>query len=184
MTRCTRGRLFWVLGAVILLLVLARPVGLAVAHLVYPYPYRDLIEREAGRYGLDPLLVVSVMRVESGFTPDARSRVGARGLMQLMPTTARWVARKTAVRGFSTEQLEDPETNIRLGCWYLGYLRRQFPGDLSAMLAAYNAGEGNVARWKHQPDAIEAAFPETKRYVQRGMRTYRIYRFLYQEWEH
>lgn len=170
------------LSALVLLVALARPAGVAAGRLFFPFPYREAIEREAGRYSLDPLLVVAVMRVESGFSPRARSRAGARGLMQLMPTTAEWAARKVALRDFSTDGLEDPDTNIRLGCWYLSYLRRQFPGDLPAMLAAYNGGEGNVARWKRHPQALEAAFPETRTYIRRSLRTYRIYRLLYRDW--
>lgn len=183
----SRARPRW--GRLIVLLVailgaaLARPLAITGLKLFYPYPYQEMIEREAARYGLDPLLVVSVIRVESGFAPDARSTVGARGLMQLMPDTAAWVARKVKLTGFSTEQLEDPETNIHLGCYYLGYLRRQFPGELSLMLAAYNGGEGNVAKWRRTPDAIKAAFPETRTYVRRGLRTYRMYQLLYREWQ-
>lgn len=167
----------------VLAVVFARPLALGGMRLLYPFPYRGLIEREAARNDLDPLLVVSVIRVESGFEPEARSGVGARGLMQLMPSTAAWVARKAALSDFSTERLEDPETNIRIGCYYLGYLRRQFPGELRLMLAAYNGGEGNVAKWRRAPDAVDAAFPETRTYVKRGLRTYRMYRLLYREWQ-
>jgi soluble lytic murein transglycosylase len=180
--RARRRPFVLALVALALLAALARPAGIALGRLFFPFPYRDVIEREAERYALDPLLVVAVMRVESGFSPRARSRVGARGLMQLMPSTAEWAARKVALRGFSANGLEDPATNIRLGCWYLSYLRRQFPGDLHAVLAAYNGGEGNVARWKRRPEALEAAFPETRAYVRRSIRTYRVYRLLYREW--
>lgn len=180
--RARRRRLVLALIAGAVLLACARPAGLAAMRLFFPFPYRETVEREAARYALDPLLVVAVMRVESGFAPQARSRVGARGLMQLMPATAEWAARKVSMRDFSTDWLEDPDTNIRLGCWYLSYLRRQFPGDLHAVLAAYNGGEGNVARWKRQPEALEAAFPETRRYVKRSIQTYRIYRLIYRDW--
>ncbi len=158
-----------------------KPIGFGVLRLVYPYPYRELIEQEAERYDLDPLLVVAVIRTESGFSPTARSRVGARGLMQLMPTTAEWAARRASVRAYSIDRIEEPAVNVRLGCWYLSYLERQFPGELEAVLAAYNAGQGNVARWRKQPDAIAAAFPETRHYVKRGLRSYQIYRMLYGE---
>jgi soluble lytic murein transglycosylase len=164
------------------LLVGGPPAGYGFLRLLYPFPYREVITQEAQRNDLDPLFVAAVMRVESGFSPTARSAVGARGLMQLMPTTARWVARKAAMSDFSTDQLEDPATNIRLGCWYLAYLDRQFPGQPELVLAAYNAGEGNVGRWRQSGDAVLSAFPETRRYVQRGLRTYRIYRFLYRPW--
>lgn len=172
----------WAWLIVLVVLVVGfKPLGFGVLRLFYPFPYRDLIEQEAERYGLDPLLVVAVIRTESGFSPTARSRVGARGLMQLMPTTAEWVARKASIRSYSAERIEEPAINVRLGCWYLSYLDRQFPGELDAVLAAYNAGQGNVARWRRHPDAIERAFPETRQYVKRGLRSYQIYQMLYSE---
>lgn len=175
-----RRRVLWAWLVVLVFLVVGfKPLTFGVLRLLYPFPYRDLIEQEAERYGLDPLFVVAVIRTESGFSPSARSRVGARGLMQLMPNTAAWVARMASVRGYSLERIEEPALNVRLGCWYLSYLDRQFPGEPDAVLAAYNAGQGNVARWRKHPDAIEAAFPETRQYVRRGLRTYRIYRMLY-----
>lgn len=180
--KARRPRAPWAWLLVLVVLVVGfKPIGFGVMRLVYPYPFRDLIEQEAERYGLDPLLVVAVIRTESGFAPAARSRVGARGLMQLMPTTAEWAAKKAAVRDYSLDRIEEPAINVRLGCWYLSYLGRQFPGELEAVLAAYNAGQGNVARWRKHPDAIAVAFPETRHYVKRGLRTYRIYQLLYAE---
>lgn len=177
-----RRRVPWGWLVVLVVLVVGlKPLGFGVMRFVYPFPYREIIEAEAERYGLDPLLVVSVIRTESGFSPAARSRVGARGLMQLMPTTAAWAARKASLRGYSLERIEEPAVNVRLGCWYLSYLERQFPGELDVVLAAYNAGQGNVARWRKHPDAIAAAFPETRQYVKRGLRTYQIYQWLYPE---
>lgn len=175
------------LALALILVVFHRPIFLGFGRLVYPFPYREFVEQHAERHGLDPLLVAAVIREESGFNPRARSGVGARGLMQLMPRTAEWAAPKAGVSGFGLEDLEDPETNIRLGCWYLAYLSRQFGGDLPLMLAAYNGGEGNVARWRkargHETEQLlTAAFPETRRYVKRGLSTYRNYRFLYRDW--
>lgn len=187
--RYRRSRSPWltVLAIAVVLAIFHRPIMVGFGRLVYPFPYRDFVETYAERHGLDPLLVAAVIREESGFDPRARSGVGARGLMQLMPRTARWAAPKAGVTGFGVDDLEDPETNIRLGCWYLSYLSRLYEGDLSMMLAAYNGGEGNVARWRrergHEPEELlTAAFPETRRYVKRGLTTYRNYRFLYREW--
>lgn len=186
--RMRRRRPWKTLLAIALLLVLFhRPIMIGFGRVIYPFPYREVVERHATQHGLDPLLVAAVIREESGFNPRARSGVGARGLMQLMPRTARWAAPKAGIRSFGVEDLEDPETNIRLGCWYLAYLSKQFDGDLALVLAAYNGGEGNVSRWRrergHDPEEmLTAAFPETRRYVQRGLTTYRNYRFLYREW--
>jgi soluble lytic murein transglycosylase len=150
------------------------PILRAGGRIVYPFPYRDIVLSAAASASVDPLLVVAVMREESGFVPDARSHAGAVGLMQLMPETARWMAAK-AKR--PEGELHDPEYNIRLGAEYLGYLHRQFGGDTNKVLAAYNGGEGNVKRWKD----LSKAFPETRRYVQRSLITYRRYRWIYAE---
>lgn len=161
----------WLWLAVVIFLL-----GYGALRSLFPFPYRELVEREARRNGLDPLLVVAVMRVESHFDPNARSPVGARGLMQLMPSTAAWVGRKASLGPEAAARLEDPETNIRLGCWYLGFLLRQYPRDLDWALAAYNAGQGSVGRWQRGEKAV---YPETRRYMARGRRTYAVYRWLY-----
>lgn len=176
--RIRRRRFFLFL----LFLLLVYPVGMTGARLVFPYPYREVIEREAARQGLDPLLVVAVMRTESGFDPAARSRAGARGLMQLMPSTAQWVAKKEGVTGDVVDRLEEPELNIRLGCWYLGFLSRQYRGDDKLALAAYNAGQGTVGRWQRANDELAGIYPETRAYVERGLWSYQVYRKLYREW--
>lgn len=173
--RGLRAFLLLVLAASVSGVWVARePLIRAAGRLLYPFPYRDTVVEAAAAARVDPLLVVTVMREESGFSPRARSRAGAVGLMQLMPETARWIASKAKLR---LGDLEDPETNIRLGAAYLGYLQRQFDDDLPLVLAAYNGGEGNVARWKD----LSEAYPETRRYVQRGLATYAAYQWLYGE---
>ena len=152
--------------------VLREPLVRMGGRLLYPIPFRDTVVEAATKASVDPLLVVTVMREESGFSPTARSRAGAVGLMQLMPGTARWIAGRAKV---PLGDLQDPDTNIRLGTAYLGYLHRQFGDDVPRILAAYNGGEGNVARWKD----LSEAFPETRHYVQRGLATYAAYRWLY-----
>lgn len=139
----------------------------------YPLPYRDLIDKHAKANQLDPLLVAAVIREESRFNPRAVSAVGAVGLMQLMPKTAHWIALRLKV---SPVDLTDPETNVRLGSWYLRYLISK-SGRLDRALAAYNGGEGNVAQWAEG----EIRFPETKAFVERSLRSYSRYTDLYQE---
>ena len=148
------------------------PLLVAGGRLFYPFPFRDAVVAAADHSEVDPLLVVTVMREESGFSPEARSRAGALGLMQLMPVTARWIATKEAI---PAGDLHDPVYNIRLGTAYLAYLQRQFDDDLERVLAAYNGGEGNVARWKD----LSEAFPETRQYVRRTINTYGVYQWLY-----
>ncbi|MEB3299682.1 MAG: lytic transglycosylase domain-containing protein [Candidatus Sericytochromatia bacterium] len=155
-------------------MVLACVGGWAAGLRVFPYAHRGLIEREASRQGLDPLLVAAVIRIESGFDPRAVSSAGACGLMQLMPDTARWMAGK-AGEPDPTGHLEDPAVNVRLGTAYLRYLHGPFRGDRRRVLAAYNAGAANVMRWS----TLDEAFPETRTYVWRAEWAYRAYRVLY-----
>lgn len=152
----------------------------------YPLRYHESVERHAQLHMLDPLLVTAVMRVESAFNQYAVSSKGARGLMQLMPDTARWAAELMGLEDFDIEQLFDPEINIAIGVWYLSTLRQQFDGDTILALAAYNGGRANVLRWLRE-DAwsgevetiSDIPFPETRGYVQKVLHTYEWYRRIY-----
>lgn len=117
-----------------------------------PAPFRELVERTAHRYGVDPALVDAVIRAESGYDPQATSPAGAAGLMQLMPTTA---------RGLGVSDPYDPAQNVEGGVRYLRGLLDRF-GDVQLALAAYNAGPGAVLRYGGLPP-----YPETRTYVQR-----------------
>jgi soluble lytic murein transglycosylase len=147
-------------------------------HWRYPYRFRPIIERSAAEFQLDPLLVAAVIREESRFDPEAVSAVGAIGLMQLMPTTATWAAQHLQMPAPGSDALQRPEVNVRLGCWYLRYLIRRHD-TLEEALAAYNGGEGNVARWRRAGQGIQ--FHETRQYVARSLRSYDRYRTLYKE---
>lgn len=171
---------------ILLLIFLIISLGFASRpfwRLVYPFPDRPIISREARLAGFDPRLVAAVIKVESNFEPLAVSQKGAMGLMQIMPQTAEWVSR-TNHWPFVKSQLFDPATNIRIGTWYLGYLFRQFNG-LTPALAAYNGGRNNVARWqsflsfKNGVDYSRIPFPETRRFVQKVLFAYRFYQWLY-----
>lgn len=121
-------------------------------------PFGDLIHEMAEKYDVDPALVAAVMETESRFKTGARSQVGATGLMQLMPRTGRWMG---------ANNLYDPEQNVEAGTRYLSYLHQRFDGNLKKTLAAYNAGEGNVRRYKGVPP-----FRETRSYVKKVMTRY------------
>jgi len=121
-------------------------------------PYGKLIHEKSQKYGVDPALVAAVIEQESSFKPRARSQAGARGLMQLMPETG---------RDMGAQNLYDPNQNIDAGVRYIKYLNARFHGDLKKTLAAYNAGEGNVQRYRGIPP-----FRETRRYVQQVLRKY------------
>jgi soluble lytic murein transglycosylase len=152
----------------------------------FPAPYRDIILRESKRHGIDPRLVLSVMRQESSFKPRAKSAAGARGLLQMTPDMAAKYAQAARVNAANEEDLFRPEVNIPVACAYLADLDRMFPGLPEAVAASYNGGEDNAARWVrraiHKDPGIFAAevgFNETKDYVYRVMANYRAYRMLY-----
>jgi soluble lytic murein transglycosylase-like protein len=121
-------------------------------------PFGDLIHEKSQKYDVDPSLVAAVMETESRFRKDARSQVGAQGLMQLMPRTGRWMGARN---------LYNPEQNVDAGAKYLSYLQKRFDGNLSKTIAAYNAGEGAVRRYDGIPP-----FRETRSYVTRVMSSY------------
>lgn len=119
----------------------------------HPLVYADYIYGYSSYYDLDPALVSAVILSESSFDPQAESRLGARGLMQLMPDTAEWIAHKLDEddETYTFDKLYDPEVNIRFGTWYLGYLSRRFDGDPTKIICAYHAGQGNVDAWLANP---------------------------------
>ncbi len=136
----------------------------------YPVLYRDTIVKYARRNSLDPYLVMALIHQESSFDPKARSRVGARGLMQLMPPTARELARQL----HTSADMDNPDVSIRLGTFYFRNLINMFGGTVPLAIASYNAGLGNVIRWRraapHKPidEFLESMpFAETRNYVKR-----------------
>lgn len=154
--------------------------------LVYPFPYRDLVEAAARKYGVDPLLLVALMRQESSFDPRAGSSAGARGLTQFMPSTAAILAPSVGLNHFVPDDLDRPSVAIPMGAAYLADLTREFGGKPYLALAAYNAGSGNVRSWLGDNPhddfdllAEEIPFQETRGYVRNVYRFYQEYRFLY-----
>jgi soluble lytic murein transglycosylase len=139
----------------------------------YPLRYSEFVRVHAQRHSLDPALLAAVIYQESKFHAGARSSSGAIGLMQLTPATARGIAIRTHGSAFRTKDLYDPEINIRYGSWYLDNLFRKY-GSEQLVLAAYNAGQGNVDRWRSNGQPIQ--FSETKAYVARVEDLKRIYR--------
>ncbi len=130
----------------------------------YPLRYSEYVRVHARQNGIDPALLAAVIYQESKFDAGAESRSGAIGLMQLTPATAHGIAVRTGGTRFRTSDLLDPEINIRYGSWYLANLFHKY-GDERLVLAAYNAGQGNVDRWRAQ--GKEIAFAETRAYIDR-----------------
>ncbi|MBC7092447.1 transglycosylase SLT domain-containing protein [Candidatus Bipolaricaulota bacterium] len=152
--------------------------------LAYPLAHWDTVQRWASAYGVDPLLVLAVMREESGFSLSAVSSSDARGLMQLLPSTARWIAEEKLKGTYREADLFQPEVNIQLGTWYLGHLLGQFGGDVAKAVAAYNGGPGNVQRWTAAglspadlPGALVSS--ETREYLAKVLQSWLVYRWLY-----
>ena len=154
----------------------------------HPLYYESWIRQYAAKQNLDPALVASIILCESSYDPQAVSRVGARGLMQLMEDTAGWIAHKLDEddASYSFDRLFDPETNIRFGSWYLGYLSRRFDGDATKIVCAYHAGQGNVDSWLKNPayssdgvtlDTIPTQ--DTARYAGRVLGAIEVYRKYY-----
>lgn len=155
---------------------------------LYPMPFAKQLRARAKPHGLDPYLVAGLIRQESEFNPNARSRAGARGLMQIMPRTGRGLARRLGIKGFSTRHLYRADTSLRLGTFHFRQVHDRFDRRIEYTLAAYNAGEHRVEEWVTWEDFTEAEefvesipFTETRGYVQAVLRNAAVYRELYGE---
>lgn len=153
---------------------------------VYPFHNKEIVEEYSSKYDVDPYLAAAVIKVESGFRKDVHSHRGAVGLMQLMPNTAKWISRQIDDTPFDMDKLHEPETNIRYGIWYLSSLEREFEGNDILVLAAYNAGRGNVSDWMEEygwdydfQDVEKIPYVETRAYVQKVLKYREKYRSLY-----
>jgi soluble lytic murein transglycosylase len=154
----------------------------------FPFPYRELIRREALEWGIDPLVMAAIIRQESAFKADAVSRAGAIGLMQVMPPTGAELARRHGLRSFSTDVLAVPEVNLHLGAAFFADMGRRYDDDLPLVLSAYNAGPTRATAWRSFPEAVDPLrfteripFEETRGYVKNVRRNVALYRMLYAE---
>jgi len=153
--------------------------------MIFPLGHWDLIQKYAAQHDLDPYLMAALMCQESTFQADVRSPANAWGLMQIVPATGRRYAQRLGIRPFSTARLTNSEVNIRIGMAYFADLRDRF-GSVADALAAYNAGENRLIRWRaERPEATldefidDIPFPETQHYVKRVLGTAEDYRLLY-----
>lgn len=161
-------------------------VPTAYWQLVFPRPYWSQLASDAQTQGLDPYLVTSLIRQESEFNPGAVSRANAYGLMQLLPSTGKMLAKQQGERHFSAGELFDPSENLRLGTAYLRQNIDHYGGQVEYALAAYNAGDGPVRQWiasgdyKDVPEWVESIpYTETREYVQSILRNREVYRAVY-----
>ena len=151
----------------------------------YPMEYESTIRLCARLNDIPPAYVAAVILAESSYDPQAVSSVNAQGLMQLLPSTAEWIAGRLG-ETYAEGCLFNPETNIRFGCWYLGFLMQRYHGDMRLSSSAYHAGQGNVDKWlqnpDYSPDGVTLAvipYDTTDTYVQRVLKYYEKYAELY-----
>ena len=142
----------------------------------YPLRYEQIVVGHAENYRLEPQLLAAVIYQESKFDANAESSSGAVGLMQLLPSTGQGIADRTGGKAWTPGDLRNPELNIRYGSWYLRHLLDKY-GDEELALAAYNAGQTNVDRWREQGVGIQ--FPETRDYVRRVQELKAVYARAY-----
>ncbi len=171
---------------IFLILILLTILLHNVSRTMYPLKYEELVAEYSERYDLDPFLVMAVIRTESSFRHNAVSKKNARGLMQITEGTGKWGADKLGVDGYTAEKLFEPELNIHIGCWYLSTLYSEF-GDTELVLAAYNAGSGNVSKWLGDSEMSldgetldKIPFKETENYIKKVKNSYVMYKKLYE----
>ncbi|MCM8710357.1 lytic transglycosylase domain-containing protein [Clostridium sp. SYSU_GA19001] len=157
-----------------------------IVKLCFPLRYTEWILRYSKEYDLSPYLVAAVIKTESNFKPKAKSNKGAYGLMQITSLTGEWAAKEMKIENYKEDMLLEPEFNIKMGCWYIDNLKKEFKGNMDLVLAAYNGGRGNVQKWladlnnsKDGKNLHYIPFKETDQYVKRVKVNYNIYKFLY-----
>lgn len=185
-----KGCMSYILAVVLAVGLLYFTVGngkTEIAKKIYPVKYQEYVEKSAEEYALDKYLVYAVIKTESNFDPEAKSHAGAKGIMQLMDTTAAECNIKESFGYTIPEDLFEPEKNIRIGCSYLRELLNTY-GDIELAITAYNAGTGNVKKWLGNDELsdgegglAEIPYEETEKYVKKVLRTYELYTKLYKE---
>lgn len=170
----------------LIILIFMLIIGFSYMGIKYPIGYKDIIIKRSNVYDLDPYLVASIINVESSYDPNAISPKGAKGLMQISSQTGSWASEVLEIEDYVEENLFHPETNIRIGTWYLNRLFKEFNQDLDLVLMAYNAGSGNVNKWlnnkEYCKDGVnidDIPFKETKDYIERINKNYKIYKLIY-----
>ena len=179
-----------ILVIAILLGVLTNFIWNFIENISHPQTYNELIEKYSALYGVPEELVYAIIKVESDFDPNAVSGAGAIGLMQMLPSTFKWLTGKEHLREYLDPlRLTDPDVSIKYGTYYIKYLLDKFPTE-NAAIAAYNAGEGNVADWlkdRKYSDArgnlTDIPFSETRSYIEKINKEKEKYIKLYNDKE-
>lgn len=176
------------IGIILLIVLLAKVFNIKTLILkqIYPKKYSEYVEKYAKEYDVDPLLIFSIIKVESNFDEKAKSSSGAKGLMQLMEATATEIANKIDEPLVEQESLLEPEKNIMIGTKYYSELLEMYDENMLLALTAYNAGIGNVNGWiesgiikKDGSDIENIPYKETNMYVRKIINNYKIYQSIY-----
>jgi soluble lytic murein transglycosylase len=183
----------WLIRKRVLLLLLIGLIGVLflnsnwLARMMYPIEFKEDIRASASNYGVDPHLIAAIIRTETNYSTGQVSKKGALGLMQIMPDTADWIFQKADFKNVTEDMLQNrPDVSIEVGAWYLQSLHKQFDQNTVAVIAAYNAGPGNVRKWLDSgkwdgklDTADQIPYGETRHYVQRVIYYYNKYKDLY-----
>ena len=155
---------------------------------VYMWEYQQDIVTYSQKNKVDPFLIAAIIKNESNFNRKAVSKVGAVGLMQIMPDTGRWIAEQMGLESYKDTDLYQTRTNIRMGCWYLGELDHEFKHNLALVMIAYNAGRGQTHAWMEAygwddnfNDLKAIPFPDTREYVTKVLQDRDKYYLLYRD---
>lgn len=180
--------IFIILIIVILILFKVIRVQDFVLKQIYPITYQKYVEKYAKQNNVDQYMIYAIIKAESNFKPEAKSKSKAIGLMQLMETTAIEMSALTENQSVTESDLYQPETNIKLGTCYYAYLLKHYKGNNILALTAYNAGMGNVDTWiktgviqSDGSDTQNIPYKETNNYVRKILRDYQMYLKLYQQ---
>jgi soluble lytic murein transglycosylase len=172
-------------GVAIALVALGPQVKQGIQELTLPLRHEDIIRQQARDKGLDPALIAAMIYQESKFQ-DRTSSAGAKGLMQILPGTAQFIAHKSGGTAFELRDLGTPQINIAYGSWYLRYLIDRYDGNVTLAVAAYNAGESNVDKWVKRAGgdrsfdpSTDIPFPETRHYVASVIHHRQLYKDKY-----
>jgi soluble lytic murein transglycosylase len=157
--------------------------------LLYPLEHKEAIIKYGQMHKIDPPLLAALIKTESNFKAYAESRKGAKGLMQITPSTGEWIAQTMGIKDFEESMLYDPEINIKLGSWYIEHLTDYYNDSFELVFAAYNGGRGNVDKWLKDKSLSsdgrtldEIPFLETENFVKKLRKNYNVYRSIY-KWD-
>lgn len=180
-----RKNVFLFVG-ILALIIVVTDNSTSILKFFYPVKFKDEVFGYSRQYGIDPYLVLAIMKAESSFNPKAVSRRNAKGLMQITDKTGEWAAFEIKLANYKNSDLFNPDTNIHIGCWYLRWLIDNLK-DVDLAIAAYNGGIGNVMEWLNDKNLSSTGFildkipfKETERYVVKVKNYYYVYKKLYQ----